>query len=145
MSTSTTEANEELVREYLVRCDEGDPDALREVLAEEFETTHRYPSGGVEHLDREGFLELMGGYFTGFSELDHEVHETVVEGDRVMARISWSGVHDGEVLGIEPTGRRVEVEEFLSFRVGDDGIAELRWLGDDLDLLRQLGVGPPIV
>jgi predicted ester cyclase len=62
-----------------------------------------------------------------------------------MARISWSGLHEGEVLGIEPTGARVEVEEYLSFRLANGGIAELRWLGDDLDLLRQLGVELPIV
>lgn len=71
----------------------------------------------------------MAGYVEAFSDLDHEIHEMVAEDGRVITRITYNGTHDGEFLGIEPTGIRVEVEEFLSFRIAGGEIVDLHWLG----------------
>lgn len=144
MATTTTAENKELVHEYMAAWDDGDPEATIALLADDFSTTHVTLSGEELSLDIEGFRELMTTYFAVFSDFGHEVHEMVAEDDRVMVRITYSGTHDGAFLGIEPTGTRVDVEEYLSFRIADGGIVELHWLGDDLDLLRQLGVDLPI-
>jgi steroid delta-isomerase-like uncharacterized protein len=144
MATTTTAENKELVHEYMAAWADSDPAATMALLADDFSTAHVTLSGEELPLDIEGFRELMTGYFAVFSDLGHEVHEMVAEADRVMVRITYSGTHDGAFLGIEPTGTRVEVEEFLSFRIADGEIVELHWLGDNLDLLRQLGVDLPI-
>lgn len=144
MATTTTDENKELVHEYLAAWDDGRPEAITSFLADDFSTTYTDPSGTDVELDLAGYEDLVAGYFEAFSDFDTEVHEMVAEDDRVITRITYAGVHDGEFLGIEPTGTRVEVEEFLSFRFDDGEITELQYLGDNLDLLRQLGVELPI-
>lgn len=144
MATTTTAENKELVDEYLAAWDDADPAALDGLLADDFSTTYTDVTGEEIPLDKAGFQELTAGYFESFSEPGHQVHEMVAEGDRVMARITYSVVHDGEFYGIEPTGKRAEVEEFLSFRIADGEIVTVDWLGDSLGLLRQLGVDLPI-
>lgn len=144
MATTTTAEQKDRVHEYLAAWDDADPAALDGLLAEDFSTTYTDVTGEEIRLDKAGFQELMAGYLEAFSEPGHELHEMVAEDDRVMTRITYSVVHDGELYGIEPTGNRVEVEEFLSFRFADGDITSVDWLGDNLGLLRQLGVDLPI-
>lgn len=144
MSTTTMDENKELVQEYLAAWDDDEPDAITALLAEDFSTTYTDATGTDVQLDVDGFEDLVAGYFEAFSELATEVHEMVAEDNWVMTRITYSGVHDGEFLGVPATGNHVEVEEFFSFRIEDGEIAEMHYLGDNLDLLRQLGVELPI-
>ena len=76
--------------------------------------------------------------------MEHEIHELVADGDRAMARVTYRGVHTGELLGVEPTGERLEVREFVSFRFVDGEVVELEWLGDTAALVRQLGLDIPV-
>lgn len=144
MSTTTTDENKELVQEYLAAWDDDEPDAITALLAEDFSTTYTDATGTDVQLDVDGFEDLVAGYFEAFSEFATEVHEMVAEDNWVMTRITYSGVHDGEFLGVPATGNHVEVEEFFSFRIEDGDITEMHYLGDNLDLLRQLGVELPI-
>lgn len=138
MATTTTDEQKALVRDYLAAWDDADPSALDDVLADSFTYTHEDDELGVE-----GFKELMAGFFEALSDPDHETHDLVAEADTVIARITYSGVHDGEFHGIEPTGNRIAVEEYLTFYVDEDGIVGLHTLSDELAMLRQLGVDVP--
>lgn len=86
----------------------------------------------------------MARTLESFSKLSYNIHEMVAEDDRVMLRMTYSGVHDGEFFGIEPTGNRFEVEQYLVFRLADGKIVQNRWLGDYLGLFKQLDVQLPI-
>lgn len=141
---TTTEAKKELVHEYLAAWDDAEPEAVTEVLADDFETTHEDLTGTEMQLDVEGFQDLMAGYFEALSESGHEIHDLVAEGDTVIVRLTYSGVHDGEFLGIEPTGNRVEVEEYLTFYIEDGAIVDLHSLADNTALLRQLDLELPV-
>ena len=48
----------------------------------------------------------------------------------------------GAFWGIEPTGRRIEIQEISIFRIADGRIAEQWCMFDDLARLQQLGVTP---
>ena len=144
MASTTTDENEELVRDYLRAWREGDPDALSALFAADFSTTITEPTGEEMTLDVEGLQAMMRQYHDTFADIDLEIHEVVAEGDRVMTRITYTGTHDEEYLGIEPTGNRVTVDEFLSFGMADGKIVEEHGLWDQLGLLRQLDVEVPI-
>ena len=89
-----------------------------------------------------GLKELIGRLRTAFPDLTATVEEQVAEGDKVVSRVTMSGTHQGEFMGIPATGK--------SFTVGGASIWEVRggqliseWVSwDSMSMLQQLGVVP---
>ena len=81
-------------------------------------------------------------YRNAFPDLNLEIIEMHSSGDIVMARWRATGTHRGDLMGIAPTGKRVEVTglNLVHFSEGKmtDEIAE--W--DQVQMLRDLGVIP---
>jgi steroid delta-isomerase-like uncharacterized protein len=78
----------------------------------------------------------------GFPDNRHDVEEMVAEGDKVVVRCTLTGTHEGEFMGIPPTGRSIEVSEIHVYRLKDGKAVEHRVGRDDLGAMRQLGVIP---
>lgn len=75
-----------------------------------------------------------------FPDLRAIVEDEIAEGDRVAQRLTLSGTHAGEFLGIPPTGRCVSWQLVAIQRLGRDGKFVEHWSSPDLcGLLRQLG------
>jgi len=68
--------------------------------------------------------------------------ELIAEGDWVAERWTGRGTHQGEFMGILPTGRQVEVPGFVFYRFTSGKIAEFHGLFDGLSMLHQLGAMP---
>ncbi|MGV4927059.1 ester cyclase (plasmid) [Streptomyces sp. BHT-5-2] len=68
------------------------------------------------------------------------VDELIAEGDKVVARITQSGVSSGAHPRMPvPTGRSFENEAVFVFTVADGRISEIRGVSDRLGLFLQLG------
>lgn len=142
---ATTQAHhKELVRNHLRALDDQDLDAAMDFYADDYTTTMVHPTGEEEELDVEGLKALYSGYFEAFPDLTAEIHEMAAEDEWVLVRVELSGTHEGEFLGIEPTGNEVELQEHLSYRFEDGEIVEAHSTAAGIDLLRQLGVDLPI-
>ena len=77
-----------------------------------------------------------------FPDYHAELHEILVDGDLVVARLMVSGTHRGDFMGIPPTGDRVTMEAIHIYRFSEGKLAE-HWVArDDLGMMRQLGVVP---
>jgi steroid delta-isomerase-like uncharacterized protein len=130
---SDLEANKDLVRRFYAEAIDGrDLDAVERLLAEDF--TH-----DDERRGRTGQRQAVAAFLDGFSDLRNEILLILAEGDLVAAHQRWTGTHDGEFLGIAPTGRRVEFTSTAVLRIAD-GLIAAAW--DEVDLLgltRQLG------
>lgn len=99
--------------------------------------------GGIK-ICRDQFREAIGDYFVAFSNFVMEVEKQVVSGDVVATRWIASGTHDGEYLGVPPTGRRVTFTGTAIERVEDDLIVE-GW--EDIDmygLIKTIGGVNPL-
>ena len=70
-----------------------------------------------------------------------EITHIVAEDDRVAARFRQGGTHDGDLLGIAPTGKKVEWTEIGILRIADGKVVESWYDVDMLGLMGQLGVG----
>ncbi len=46
---------------------------------------------------------------TAFPDIHETVEDIIAEGDNVVKRTTWRGTHQGEFLGIAPTGKQVSV------------------------------------
>ncbi|MFF7368199.1 ester cyclase [Streptomyces tricolor] len=84
---------------------------------------------------RAEFRMWRGAFDFAFS-----VEDVLAQGDRACARWTWNATHQGDFLGIAPTGRQVTMTGMTLFRFAADGkIAELWWQHDQLGLMQQLG------
>ncbi len=74
------------------------------------------------------------------------IEDLIAKGDRVWAVWTMRGTHTGQLFGIPATGRPIEVLETGIWRLREGLVAEAWFFGDELRLLRQLGVVPdPLV
>ncbi len=101
-----------------------------------------WPEEGVPFGPREvqGTFEWLR---RGFSNLRVDILDLLAEGDKVMARIEMTGVHDGDFVGLEPTHRSWKYEHVHIFRIEDGWIAEHWAVREDLKAMIQLGVVAP--
>ena len=94
-----------------------------------------------------GEADEPGAAFDGFrQQLDAfgegrlESAELIAEGDRVVARLTVSGVHTGYHPRMPaPTNRAFEVEQIWIFTMRDGRIGEIRAVSDRLGMFLQLG------
>lgn len=122
----------------------GDVDALGEIIAEDFvehEETPGFPP------TKEGVKQVMGMFKVAFPDLRFEAQDVLASGDKVAARFRATGTHQGEFIGIPPTGKSVDIQGMDIIRFGDDGLAHEHWgVMDELGMMQQLGLvpeGPP--
>ena len=59
-----------------------------------------------------------------FPDLHAEIHDQLVDGDKVVTRKTFHGTHKGEFMGIAPTGREVAFDVIDIVRVRDGFMVE---------------------
>jgi uncharacterized protein YhfF len=75
---------------------------------------------------------------TAFPDLHTDIEDLIAERDRVVARLSFRGTHQGEFRGIAPTGRAVRFTAIRIYRIADCKIVE-SWASQDAPgLLNQM-------
>lgn len=116
----------------------GDADVLDEVVAPEF--VYHQP---LTPPDIEGFKQFLPTFRDAFPDMRYTVEDLFAEGDKVADRITWQATHQGELMGILPTGNSVTVTDMHISRIADGKIVERWGQGDNLGLMQQLGVVPP--
>ncbi len=90
----------------------------------------------------EAYKQFFSTVHQAFPDMHVEVHDMIAAEDLVAARVTYSGTHQGDFVGVPATGRRVDVSgvDFLRMR---DGRQVEHWGGVDMaNLLQQLGVLP---
>ena len=80
---------------------------------------------------------------SAFPDLRVDQADSVTEGDKVAFRWIMSGTHQGELMGIAPTGERIVVMGMDIARIEDGEIIDYWGEFDVTGLLRQLGITPP--
>lgn len=60
-------------------------------------------------LEESSWREQIAAFHAAFPDLAASVDEQLAEGDRVMSRLTFRGTHTGDLLGLAPTGKRIEI------------------------------------
>lgn len=115
-----------------------DPAVVDAFFGEGF-VSHNMPPGFPE--GREGVKRFFSMFRDAFPDVTVEIDELVADGDRVAAATTFTGTHDGELMGMAPTGKRVSVTGIDIVRVEGGRIVEHRGLTDIVGLMRQLNEG----
>lgn len=139
-ATSTTEENKRVVRRFPEEvATQGNIDVIDEISAEDI--IDHSPLGEIQGRDE---LKEQAKYLlSAFGDFSATVEDIIAEGDTVAMRVTLRGTHEGEFMGIEPTGKEFEFQNMVFARMRDGKLVE-RWIQpDQLSLLQQLGVVEP--
>jgi len=135
---STTTENKRIARRYPEEvATQKQLDVIDELEREDFVEHGPY---GQEVHGPKADKEWMQGFQTAFPDFEATVEDIVAEDDTVAMRVTLRGTHEGEFMGIEPTGNSFEVQNMVFTRIEDGKLVE-RWVQpDSFGLMQQLGV-----
>jgi predicted ester cyclase len=89
----------------------GDLDAVDEMLAPDFVDHSLLPG---QDSSREGYKESGAEFYAAFSIADFTIEDQIVQGEKIVTRLSMRFIHRGEILGVPPSG---EVGEYSSIKI----------------------------
>ena len=115
-------------------------DLIDELVSEDFVEHEEFP--GLPTTGPEAPKAALGMFLAAFPDLRFTPDEMIAEGDKVVARITMSGTHEGEFMGIPPTNKSFSIQaiDILEIR---DGKAVAHWgVTDQAAMMEQLGLLP---
>ena len=83
-----------------------------------------YQSTKCDLNGRDAVKRNLDVYFTAFSNIKMSVEDRIAEGDKVVSRVSGTGIHTGDLQGISPTEKQFSVSGVSTMRVANGKIAE---------------------
>jgi predicted ester cyclase len=103
---SVLEENKKIVlrfnKEFL---EEGNIQSFHELVAKDFINRTAPP----EFASVDGMLKFMGIYRKAFADIKIEIFEQIAERDLVTTRKVMKATHVGEFMGMQPSGKRVDI------------------------------------
>jgi predicted ester cyclase len=97
----------------------------------------------LQRLEESSWREQIAAFHEGFPDLSATVDEQLANGDRVMTRVTFRGTHTGELLGLAPTGKPLELTIVELHTWKDGQLADLWNSFHPVLVLTQLGVIAP--
>jgi steroid delta-isomerase-like uncharacterized protein len=142
--SSTQEAdNKAMLRRLNEALNSGDTEVISATIDEAFHpdvlirTPLKVNASGTELMK-----QLWGVLLRAFPDLHVEVKDMIAEGDKVVSRNTVSGTHQGEYMGVAPTGKAITWNEIFIGRIVDGRVAETWGVVDVASQMRQLGLVP---
>lgn len=133
------EENKATMRRIYDVINEGNLDAAGGVIAEDVVEHATFPG---QEPGLAGFKQVIAMLRGAFPDLHFTIEDMIAEGDKVVARFTMSGTHQGEFMGIAATGNRVTITGIDVARF-ENGKGVEHWANqDDLGMMQQLGVIP---
>jgi steroid delta-isomerase-like uncharacterized protein len=90
----------------------------------------------------EDIKEVVRAYHSAFPDLTYTVEKQVAEGDMVVTRWTARGTHQGELIGVPPSGRYIVVSGMSMDRISEGKFAENWTNWGALEMLQQIGAIP---
>jgi predicted ester cyclase len=111
---------------------------INELISEDF--VDHIEVQGLEGTGRARYLASAHVVHDAFSDYHEEAEFTVTEGDLAVSCARITGTHDGDLMGLPPTGRKVDYNSIGILRFADGQVVERWGIGDAMKQMQQLGV-----
>lgn len=133
----SVEANKRILRRFFEELfNTGDLSIADEIVADNYVNHNNIPG---EPPGRDGLKAFVTLLRTSFPDIHFTVDDQIAEGGKVVTRLHFTGTHQGEFMGVPPTGKTINVTAINIQRVSGGQIQET-WLDwDALGSLHQLG------
>lgn len=143
MSTAQATSNKATCRRFHDAMNTGDAERISKTIDEfvEPDVLIRAPLP-VDATGAQALKEVFGRLHRAFPDLHITVEDVIAEGDKVVSRNTVTGTHQGEYMGLPPTGKSITYNEIFIFRFAGGRIAETWGVVDVLSQMKQLGAIP---
>jgi steroid delta-isomerase-like uncharacterized protein len=138
---TTTVENKAMVRRYFGELlSEGKLEVIGEIFSPD--CAFRIPTLPEPVRGHQGLHQFVIGLRTGFPDIQFTVERMMGEGDKVAARWTITGTHQGTFLGVAASNNKIKDQGVDIFRVAGGKIVEI-WVNEnDLGLMQQMGAIP---
>jgi steroid delta-isomerase-like uncharacterized protein len=142
MKTLTaSEAAKAVVRRNTVEVQgKGNFSVFEELFADDFVDHTPQPNMTP---DKAGVRKLYSYIRDAFPDFRAEIHWQLADGDRVTTYKTYYGTHEGPLLGVAPTHRKIHFESVDVMRVRDGKITDHWGVGNLLSVMQQIGGWTP--
>ena len=121
---------------------EGNLDRIDEFFADNFVG---HSAGAPEEIHGPAeYKDFVATTLEASSDMSVTVEDRIAEGDKVAQRVVVTGTHDGEFMGIPPTGKKFELPGIDIYRVEDGKFVEGWEQANMMGLMQQFGVIEPL-
>jgi len=129
--------NKELVKKYYEMWNSQDFEKIEEILDNDvrFRGSLDITANGIE-----GFTEYAKMLFIAFPNLYHAVEMSVFENNTAAVYVTYTGKHEGDLLGYKATGRRISYSGASFFHFRKEKIYSINVLGDLNSLHKQISL-----
>jgi serine phosphatase RsbU (regulator of sigma subunit) len=132
----STEENKAIFRRYIEEVpNQGNLEAVDEIFDRYL--AHQ-PDGSTLERTPEDVKRFQTEFREAFHNMSLSIDDQIAEGDKVMTRVTLRGTHLGELRGMAPTGKEIEIKGVSIFRFSSEGKVVESWDAlDQLSLMRQ--------
>jgi predicted ester cyclase len=143
MSTAEETGNKATIRRAMDATNTHDGDLISKTFDEIFEpdVVIRTPLP-LKTTGAPAIKEVFSTLHQAFPDLRVTIEDLIEEGDKVVARNTCTGTHQGKYMTIQPTGNSVTYNEIFIFRFAGGRIAETWGVVDVVSQMKQLGIIP---
>jgi steroid delta-isomerase-like uncharacterized protein len=115
-------------------------------LVEEFftEDTVLHAASFPSRSGLEAVREDLAMMLNAYPDMQVTIEDEIAEGDKVVLRWTMRATHQGELLGIPPTGKQITNAGISIYRLVNGKIAEEWFWPDNLNSFQQMGVIPAL-
>lgn len=114
------EENKLFIRRYFDKFNQGGGSLVADIVAD-------------EHLKQH--ITFFEGAFPGYQL---SAKDMIAEGDKVVVDATMQGTHKGELMGLPPTGKQVEVPFIIVYKLSGGKIVDHSMVADQAGLMKQL-------
>jgi len=136
----TTEKNKLTMRRFTEFINTASESMAAELISPN--AVFHVPGRGDPIRGPSGYLAVIAMMRGGFPDIQWTLEELIAEDDRVAARFTMRGTHQGPFFGVPPTSKQIEVQAMNFYRFSRGQIVEERGQPDLLGLLQQIGAVP---
>jgi predicted ester cyclase len=93
---------------------------------------------GFPPMDFASHSELNKAFYGGFPDLKQTIDDSLADEGKAALRFTITGTHQYELMGIEPSGREINVAGIAIFHIVDGKVAQLHEIVDHTGMMQQL-------
>lgn len=138
-----SEDSKQIVQTFYSIMQDGDTKDLNAILAPDY---HMINAGDIQDSSYSRFTEMsknlkvrIMALHKALPDFKLDVSEILADGNKVLARVTISGIQKGPFLGIAPTNKPIHIKFFDIFTIKDGKIIYIAEMWNELSVMKQLG------